>query len=253
MQALVEQHGPTGIVALAMIFTGNFINHNGTLPPIQQMWCSNNSTTSYSNMPTGFEQTIIAFSAALPVLPLLFNTLTDENVVMLKAHVAGQSSSFGLSEIMRHYIVYPEPSFLKTCNTTSKECFEKSNRTRAVLLSPNVTDTFLCNRSFSPEAVRELFDSVHHVPSHTCALLGSSLYSFFSIIFYWQKLNNNQETLQTDSMLQVFLIAVQFVIIVTIALYMYYLYMAMDYIQTVGILFGAVLQAGITAIMFKST
>jgi hypothetical protein len=299
---LVKDHGPIGMFVIGMLLVGSLINKESInqsfaanttgFPLPTQQWCSsssssnsnetnlplaallnsaniinnnNNNNNNKNKMPYGFEETVLVLSVVLPMVPLAINRLNEKNnAEMLKAHFAGQTSGYGLSQLLRHFIVYPETNFLNKCNISSQECLiktaalaESSNHVFN-FFTPNDADiitnkTFhFCNRSLTPETWKELFDSMHHVPNSTCFQLGSSLVTMFAILFYWHRLNVKKESpYNTSASLQIAMICLQCILINALGLYSYYLYVSFDSIQIFGILLGAALQFCIIVAMLR--
>jgi hypothetical protein len=253
MEGHIKNHGPMGLVTLAMIFTGSYINTNSNQESISNTWC-NTSDESIGQLPKGLEETVLVMSILVPMLPLILNHPNAENIEMIKAHVVGQSSSYGLTEIMRHFTVYPEPSFLKKCNITNQECQSKTlSVNNFTVLSSNSTKSF-CKRNYTNENKQELFDSTHHFPNPTCVMLGSSLTSIVCLLFFWHRITKENKTpYQTTSWKQTIIIMTQFSILFVVALYCFYLYRAMDSVQIIGVLLGAIIQFCITFSLLKES
>jgi len=243
MEQHIRQHGPLTSLALGMVFTGSFINLNSTQETISTSWCQLNSSTLPA-LPAHLEQTVLVLSIIIPVLPLFFNQMNDANIEMLKSHVVGQSSSFGLSEIMRHYTALPEPLFLKKCNISNQECIYKTLQSNLTFLSPNKNTSF-CNRNISAENNKELFDSIHHFPNPVSAILGSSLATVIFVLFFSSSLQD------MDAWKKTCIIISQCVIILIVIMYCFYLYLNMDNVQIFGVFLGAFVQFCITYGLMK--
>jgi len=252
----MKNHGPIGVLVLAMMLTGTLVNRNQTessLPTPRLSWCNKTAPSPVPeikqpiDMPKGLEESVIVMSVVLPMMPIIFNGLASDNLRVIKAHFAGQTCSFGLSQVLRHFAVYPEPQFLKTCNISSQDCFSKA----AQGSMGNVTQ--LCNRSFNtPATVQELFDSLHHVPNTPCALLGASLMTMCAILFYWHRLNSKGTSLiETPPWVQIPFICIQIMLLITLAIYSYCMYVMVDTVQLYGILFGASIQFFIIVSMMR--
>lgn len=239
MEQHIRQHGPLSSVALGMLFTGSFINLNSTQETFSPTWCQLNSST-IPTLPVHFEQTVLVLSVLIPVLPLIFNKMNDANIDMFKSHVVGQSSSFGLSEILRHYAVLPEPLFLQKCNISNQECVHKLLQANLTFLSPNKNTSF-CNRNVSTENNKELFDSIHNFPHPASALLGSSLATVIFVLFFQISLFQDM-----DAWKKTCIILSQCVIILIVILYCFYLHLKMDSVQIFGVCLGAFVQFCIT-------
>ena len=253
---LLKDHGPVGMLVVGMLLTGSLIN-NGNFPkdlsPPSQHWC--NATAKLQpalmSMPFGLEETVVVLSVVLPTLPLAFCKMSPTNLEMLKAHFAGQTSSYGLSQVMRHFTVYPEPNFLEKCNITRQECVSRAllQEQQSLISKDNETDSF-CNRTFNPATLQELFDSSHNIPNSTSAILGSSLVTLLAILFYWHRLNGKSLS-ESDSCLQLFMVCLQSVLLIVLAMYCYYLYVSFESVQIFGLIFGAAIQFCIVVAMLR--
>jgi len=259
METLIREHGPLGLLATAMIFTGGFINKNSTQDAISKSWCNNNVSMTtlkppFTNqLPQGLEESVIVLSVIVPMLPLFLNHFSDVNLEMFKTHVLGQSSSFGLSELMRHYTVMPEPMFLSRCNISNQECLLKTLQSNFTVLSPNQTNS-LCNRNFTSKINQELFDSLHHFPDPLCAILGSSLTTIVCYLFFWHRLDKDKKSLfETASWKQMLMIIAQCLILFLVVFYCFYLYKKMDHVQIYGVLLGAFVQFCVTFSLMKDS
>ena len=205
METLIRQHGPLGAMTVIFLLAGNLINQNTSETNIlsPSKWCNLNSTSDVE-LPQGLEQVVLSLSVLIPMLPFILNKPNDVNIEMFKSHLMGQSSGFGLSEMIRHFVELPEPSFLTKCNITSQECNYKISKQVFTLLSKNNTLS-LCNKNFTSSNSKELFNSVHNFPNFICVMLGSSLMTFISILWFWQRLNDHEQSLfQNSSILKIF-------------------------------------------------
>lgn len=252
MENLISQHGPIGAMALTMLITGNLVNLNATLTSVSPTLCNSSNMNFTAKLPNGLEETVLALSVLVPIVPFILNKPNDINVEMFKSHVLGQSSSFGLSEVIRHFTVMPEQTFLQKCNISHSECIKKSELSNITILS-NVKQNSLCNRNFTSSDTIDLFNSIHHFPNHTCVMLGSSLVTVICTILFWQRLSDKKiSPYQNHSCTKLFFILVQTVIVFIIIYYCFILYKSLDSIQFIGFLLGVILQSCITLSLMKN-
>jgi hypothetical protein len=243
MTANVQQqflnHGPMAVLVGSMVLVGSLVNQDATVSTLypQENWC-NNATAQLQHfitaMPKGLGAATIVVVVIFPLVPMLINSETktwnDFKIDILKCHVVGQTSVFGVSELLRHFLVSPEPTFLKTCNITAEECIVKSHVSSA-------------NVSFCNTNATTLFDSLHHFPDKTCCIIGASIVTFLATLYYWNKINKNGKSIyEAHSFKQCFLIFVQILCLTLILTYMYFLYNTFDGVQLYGLIIGAILQ-----------
>lgn len=242
MEEQLRKHGPFAMIIGVMGSLGVFINSNegsnSTVFPTLNL-CLNATKTIMSDLPQGLGPTTIALTLAFPVVPILINSKTKWNEFkfdVVKSHVVGQSSVFGVSEVLRHVLTMPEQSFLSKCNISYMECLAKNQFSSLPLYSTD--NTSFCNSNNT-----QIFDSLHHFPDLTCGFIGSSLVTFVATLYFWRHFNSKQKQLYEASSLQhVILIAIHVATIILILIYVYYLYKSYDYIQIVGFLIGGAIQ-----------
>ena len=250
MEEQLKKHGPFAMIIGVMGSLGLFINNNegsnSTVFPTLNL-CSNATLeTMWSDLPKGLGPTTMALTLAFPIVPILINSKTKWNEFkfdVVKSHAVGQSSVFGVSEVLRHVLTMPEHSFLSKCNISHMDCLAKNQFQSLPLYSIN--NTSFCNSNDS-----KVFDSLHHFPDLTCGFIGSSLVTFVATLYFWQNFNSKQKQLYEASSLQhVILIALHIATIILVLIYMYYLYKSFDFIQIVGFFIGA----GIQFMIIKTT
>lgn len=245
-QQLVD-HGPIAALVTGMVLLGSLINDNATDSTIypKESWCQNSTAQLgdlITTMPKGLGVITIVVVVVFPIVPVLVNSQTKKwnefKVEIIKCHVVGQTSVFGVSELLRHWLISPEPTFLQKCNISVDECSEKSQKTILPLNDPK-------NNSFCHSNVKlnELFDSLHHFPDKTCCIIGASIVTFLATLYFWNRINNQGKSIyNAHSMQQCFLIFIQIVCITLVFAYLYFLYNSFDGIQMYGLFIGAILQ-----------
>lgn len=243
LQQHLSNHGPFGAVLSVMVLLGCFVNYNQTDETVvpSESWCNKTSGVEAFSMPSGLNAVTIIMTLLLPITPLLINSQSKPwnrfKFEMLKTHVVGQGSVFGMAEVMRHVMTWPEPMFLTKCNITSEECNLKSHVKQLPLFVPN-------NNSFcNVEPSTDIFDSLHHFPDKTCCLIGASVVSFFATLYLWSRANMSGKSIyEADASKKYFLIVLQTLFICCILAYLYFLYITFDAIQLYGILIGGFTQ-----------
>ena len=252
MESLISQHGPSGALTAIFLLTGNLINLKANNSTASPLWC-NSTNVSTKQLPKGLEEIILLISILIPIVPLSLNKPDAVNIEMFKTHILGQSSSFGLSETLRHFVEMPEPLFLSKCNISIQECKSKTFFSPNLSLLSDSKSNSLCNKNFTETNLNELFNSVHNFPNHTCVMLGSSIVTLVYILIIWQRLNNkDQSPYQTSSIVKVMFITAMCVILSIVLFYGYNLYKLEDKMQIISFLYGVVLQYCINLSMMKS-
>jgi hypothetical protein len=239
LQQHLVSHGPIAALVGGMVLLGSLVNKNATESTVypQESWCQN--TTAHldhflSAMPAGLGAATIAVVVIFPIVPMVINSQTkkwnDFKVEILKCHVVGQTSVYGIGELLRHFLISPEPTFLQKCNITVEECSAKAHAPK--------------NESFCKnENSVELFNSLHHFPDKTCCIIGASIVTFLATLFYWNRINRNGKSIyEAHSMQQCFLIFLQITCLTLVLTYLYFLYISFDGVQLYGLLIGAFLQ-----------
>lgn len=224
------------------------------------------------NMPRGLAETTAVFCFVWPLLPMLLNsrkTFNGAKMESILSHVLGQTSNFGIAEVFRTQIAYPEDLFLDKCNLSPLECLRLSQEKILLPLylpRPPPPDALLtdglprnpaamCKGQFynmannntkkkdlfKDEAI--IYNSLHHYPDSVCMLFGSALVSFVATILHWRKLNPAQKRMKEASTTVRSILTVSDIAMMTCFLfYLYNLYVAYDMLQIVGVFIGILLQ-----------
>jgi hypothetical protein len=248
LQHHLVNHGPMAALVSGMILVGSLINNNATDTTVypKESWCTNTSMQFeqlITTMPPGLGAATIVVVIIFPIIPVLINSQTKKwnefKVEILKCHVVGQGSVFGVSELLRHFLVSPEPMFLKKCNISIEECSVKSSVLKLPLNEP--LNTSFCHSN--DVNATELFNSLHHFPDKTCCIIGASIVTFLATLYFWNRINRAGKSIyEAHSMQQCFLILLQFVCVTLVFTYLYFLYNSFDGVQLYGLLIGAILQ-----------
>jgi hypothetical protein len=164
---------------------------------------------------------------------------------MVKSHAMGQGSVFGASELLRHFVVAPEPMFLEKCNISLLECREKVLAEKIFSLDGNTNASFCHNNNnnnnFTQLSV--LFNSMHHFPDVVCCLIGASIVTFLANLYFWNRANTSGKSIyQASSITQNILILFQIACIVLFLAYLYNQYTSFDGMQLYGCLIGGFIQ-----------
>lgn len=249
-QHLVDQ-GPFAALLGGMLLLGSFINLNQTdsIVDPNSAWCKNNTFNNNNNtevVPHGLNTVTILLALLFPIAPVLINSQAKAwnrfKFEMVKTHVVGQGSVFGLSEALRHVLTVPEPLFLQKCNISVDECNVKTHlKIQQPLLKPDDNVSF-CNSSTTIPP-NELFNSLHHFPDNTCCLIGASIVSFLATLYFWNRANMNGKSIyEADSLKQYLLIFFQVLFVGIVLCYLYFLYKSFDSVQLYGLFIGAFIQ-----------
>lgn len=249
LQQHVVNHGPMAMLVGSMVLLGSLVNQNATDSTVypQESWCNNATAAQLgqfiSSMPKGLGVATIIVVVVFPVVPMLINSETkkwnDFKIEILKCHVVGQTSVFGVSELLRHFLVSPEPSFLQKCNITAQECSNKTHVYKLPLV--DFHNASFCNAKHTNAT--ELFNSLHHFPDKICCIIGASIITFLATLYFWNKINKNGKSIyEAHSFKQYFLIFIQILCLTLVLTYMYYLYNSFDGVQLYGLIIGAFLQ-----------
>lgn len=247
VQEHIVNHGPMAVLVSSMVLLGSLVNENATDSTVQpqKSWCNNATAQLISSMPQGLGTATIIVVVVFPLVPMLINSETkkwnDFKIEILKCHVVGQTSVFGISELLRHFLVSPEPMFLNKCNISIKECTAKMHIDKLPLVSTNNNNVSFCNGHFATSTA--LFDSLHHFPDKTCCIIGASIVTFLSTLYFWNEINKNGKSIyEAHSFKQYFIIFIQILCLTLVLTYMYFLYNTFDGIQLYGLFIGALLQ-----------
>lgn len=259
-QQLVNQGPFAGLLAFMMVF-GSVINHNATQsevsvssPASREAMCKNSTIEDVakfiSTLPNGLGFMTILIVIIFPLVPVIVNSKTkmwnEFKFELVKCHLVGQGSAFGVSELLKHVLITPSPNFLQMCNITSKECLNKTllldGLASSVLpLNEPFSNLSLCHsNSTSP---RDFFNSLHHFPDKICCLIGASIVSFLATLYFWKRANAKGKSIyESHSIQQCLLIVFQIICITCILIYLYFLYNSFDATQMYGILIGGLIQ-----------
>lgn len=231
----VVNHGPFAALFTGMVLVGSLVNKNATDTIVEpkKEWCIEGLQNLIEDMPAGLDVATVTVVVIFPLVPIMLNShfksWNEFKFEIVKCHVLGQGSAFGVSELLRHFIILPEPTFLNKCNITSEECLAN------VPLETNVTR--FCRNT------NNLFDSLHHFPDNTCCFIGASLTTFLATLFYWNRINKNGKSIyDLTSIKQYSLIALQITCIILVMTYVYCLINTFDNVQLVGLFIGAIVQ-----------
>ena len=158
-------------VLLGTLMTGSLINNVPGFEDFVNITTLFNCS-AFSTETPGIVDPENIWSLLLPILiPILYIFIKDGNfyfdkdkLLALYQHATGQVMSFSSTEVMRHFIVFPDANFPAKCNLTEAECTTYKN------VMTNTSQ--LCHNSKFPE--KQIFDSLHSIPNVTAALMGSS-------------------------------------------------------------------------------
>lgn len=167
MQSTVPSNSITALILVGTLLSGSLINNAPGLNDVVNITALLNCTNL---MPS--EELLATdnlWTLLVPILlPILYIFLMDNTfqldhtkIKALYQHCTGQIMSFSSSEIIRHFIVSPNPNFAQKCNLTEKDCASDFTNT-----------SLLCqNSNFPPQ---QIFDSLHSIPNVSAALMGSA-------------------------------------------------------------------------------
>lgn len=251
MEQALKQHGPAGLVGLALALTGGLVNYspdqNSTLN-LQPQWC-NKTLQINSTIPPILIPLAVTTSLILPLIPLALNSKTHWSNIKTeatKSHLVGQSVSYGTAELIRHFAISPEGSFLQKCNLSNDDCYSH--------LYDNLTLGTLCKNSDKTQNVKTLFNSLHHFPDATCSILGASFISFVSSLAYWHYMNRvGKSVYQSSAYTKMTLIGLYCILIILLCIYLMYLYKSLELAHFLSLLLGGIIQLFISIAMLKQT
>lgn len=258
MDSLIKEHGPAGLLIAALVLTGSLVNNvdnkDDKSIKVHSHWCKQLNHSNLA-MPNGITQVAIAASIILPLIPVFINsrfTWNNEKTEIVKSHLVGQSASYGIAELSRHFIVFPEPAFFTKCNLTYAECKLKAQLNLPQYLSKINLTHALCPNSSSTTSAFELFDSLHHFPDKVCVLLGAGIISFVAAILHWHSINKSGKSVfDLPGPTKVFLVSAQILFAVVTLLYLFFLYKTLESANFVGLIVGATLQGIIVLSMLR--
>lgn len=258
MEHIIKQHGPASLAILSLVLTGGLINHpppNVNQVNVDHTWCkpwNNNNNTLMTDMPPAIGPLAITASIVLPLVPLVLNSKliwSDYKTEILKSHFLGQSASFGVAELFRHYATMPNQDFMQKCNVTFEQCETLSIAKLPLYFYPVLNET-ICKQSDSNKS--EVFDNLHNFPNVTCSLLGASLVSFAIVILYWHNVNKQGKSIyQANSVLKILIVALQCLLVIILFMYLYYLYKKLEFMHLLSVFLGAGVQLFISVSMIR--
>lgn len=256
LQQQLVDHGPMALLVTAMVLTGSFVNMGATDTTVypSKSWCVNATTTTMidaeflhllSTMPASLRIATVILVIIFPLIPMLFNSQTKHwnrfKVEILKCHVVGQGSVFGVSELLRHFMTVPGVDFLAKCNITDEECSVRAANSYQLPFNDNSSAKSFCHNNEAKPT--ELFDSLHHFPDNTCCVIGASIVTFLASLYYWNRINVQGKSIyEAHSIKHCMLIFLQILCVVLVLVYLYVLYMSFESVQLYGLLIGAFLQ-----------
>jgi hypothetical protein len=213
-------------------------------------------------MPKGLHTATAVVYFVWPLMPLLLHIrhMNDAKLESFMAHILGQTSNFGIAELFRTQIMFPEDLFLDKCNVTPDECLLYSYKKEALRLylppsnvtagnSSSNTPRSFCrgqflnqkNGQFNDSSI--LYDSLHHYPDPICMLLGASIVSFITNMCQWRNINPTTKSIRDTTVTKRSFLAINDIAMLSITLfYLHSLYMTYDLLQLLGLLIGVPLQ-----------
>lgn len=255
MEQFIKQHGPAGLAIVSLVLTGGLVNNP---PPdvssvnVDPNWCKPWNNNTITDMPPAIGPLAITASIVLPLVPLLLNSKliwTDYKTEILKCHFLGQSASFGVAELFRHYATMPANDFMQKCNISFEECQSMSFSKLPLYFFPNVNET-VCKQNVSNKEYN--FDTLHNFPNVTCTLLGASIVSFVTVMLYWHVVNKQGKSIyQANSILKMLIVALQCLLVIILCMYLFYLYKKLEFMHLLSIFLGAGIQLFISVSMIR--
>jgi hypothetical protein len=121
----IANHAVQGSVVLLMVACGGIIDAllDATPPDLQSLdLCNSKHQIPYVPLPRGLDETAKTLSTLVPLLPIALNSVSSWNsakTYALTSHALGQSTSFGMTELLRYLVVSPSPFLLDRCNLTA--------------------------------------------------------------------------------------------------------------------------------------
>lgn len=239
-----------------MVLAGIFVNKNNDTDVVSPdaTWCDSFEMlreTPIGDMPKGFEEFAIVTSIVLPIVPIFLNykELDNFKIEALKSHILGQSSSFGISEIARHFATFPEANFYKKCNLTFFDCKQKIKHANLSVLSEDVNLSF-CNTNATSKL--DLLSSLHHFPASSGTLVGAALASFIATLVYWHHMQKNNKSLYQNTPVKKYCLFLCIATIVLVFLmYCIYLYKMCNTVELYAVFSGAFLQVLIIVALLR--
>ena len=180
LESQVRSYGPLILAVTGLALTGTFINQDPgetTVLADKDFNCNMIALNTPKNVSAHWTSgLVIGLSVILPLLPL---TKSDEKIPALMSHALGQSSTFASNEFIKHFLVSPDQSFFKKCNTSVQACNERN-------LQSFPLKTF-CDNTTIP--IGEVFASLHSMPDIVFSMLGSSAMLFVANVYMWKSKN----------------------------------------------------------------
>lgn len=232
-QHLLKQHGLPSLFIGAMVLAGFLANSSNVTDSVVKMDvdCEMLQEAQVNDLPQGFEELTIVTSIVLPILPIVLDSRGinwgDFKIEMIKSHILGQSSSFGLLEISRHFATFPDATFFKLCNISYFECRQNVNAS---------IDSFCKNTT----SKFDLMSHFHHFPASSGTLVGAGMTSFIAILMYWHHITKHNKSLyHTSPQKKYFLYSCILIMFLVFFVYCIYMYKT---IELYAIVSGAFLQ-----------
>ena len=254
MQQLKKKHvakqGPIWGFVFAMTLTGVLVNKFPDGDENVGVNCNDaldsyNVTIAHSGILPEFVST--AFVILLPLIPLLTPPIDSDNWQLMVNHFIGQTSSFGTSELARHFIVSPEVQFYKKCNLTIKDCLYIENA-----MSKNIIT--YCNESNLQ--VNDLYNSLHGSPDSPYVMIGAALLAFIFGAKHYNRKGRVPIVKVEDTIMHTIKILVLFVCLMIITLVVVDGYLESNHSPTQifsSIVYGVFLQAIVYGLFKQNT
>lgn len=253
--------------------SGDLYSSTSLPTPTQPIF--NMETMYIPTMPKGLSAAAGTFCFSWPLLPLLLNSRTTMNNAKIESiisHVLGQATNFGLAEVFRTQIAYPESLFLEKCNISPLECLQMSqNKVALPLYIPsqkNNSSAAMCRGQYYNNDIyvkssinsesgvasvpakkktfndgKIIYNSLHHYPDPVCMMFGASIVSFIVSIIEWDNMNPRRKKLQQSSAtVRSILTMSDIATMSSMLFYIYNLYVTHDMAQLLGLFVGTVLQ-----------
>ena len=136
-------------------------------------------TFNFSYYEYVFTEAAQVVSLVWPILPIYSTLKTCQwdasRESGLFSHALGQSTVFGLGEVLRYYLIQPSPFFLLRCNMTLEDCQRVGHLTEPA--------TSFC--PFSQRTPEELQRQLHQNPDLASAMLGAAVTSYAMACHLW--------------------------------------------------------------------
>lgn len=248
LQQQLISKSPFAALFTGMVMLGSFVNYNATDSSVKpsETWCKNATIDElvYLNMPTGLGTATLVVTLVFPLVPMILNSKTkkwnDFKVDVMKCHIVGSGSVFGVSEVLRKFLTIPEAAFLQKCNLTIDECNFKSQFAH-LPFADNENNASFCHTNKTQPT--ELYNSLHHFPNTTCCFIGASIVTMLSTLYFWNRINQNGKSIYDAHPGQkITMIIFQIACISLIFVYLCFLYNSFDDVQIYGVFVGAILQ-----------